>query len=1029
MENAYLAQKLFASRPFFAMLIFLSSFVQNVQAETAVKANDKGDRQEEIWNVAGSISAPPRSVQELLSALAAASSFNNVNNELRAKADARHEERPEIEAWRFYRQRSRDASAIGRFDQALEDLRTAYANAGNVPVKKGRRELMRELALAENEAGNFSKAIDIMTLAQKEMWNSVGNAEVMSQILASVGDLRAAKTFAESTIKLDENSHGALNSDPPAEWRAPSAHYILLEAEGSWAQAEGFIRSSIEAYQHSSMKGDSPGLWVEKRLLHLAINLTRQNRFVEADGLTRDVILRFLRKVGRANIDTVQALLVFSEVLLTRGRLGEAEVVAKAVNEILKELELSTSTRTSRLTRHLLGRIAVRQGNWSAALKHFDTSVLGLSEDDYFFRHLYSQNVDAIIALSESGRTNDAERLAHSLLAERRRLFSEQSAEVAEARMLLGFVLAKMKRNPEATENFNPALIVLDRLNHTSIDKARLSKMIEGYLEVLLSDSKGERGHHEAFLMAQIDTSTDLSSAIKAMTLRNAVSDNQNAQMIRLEQDLDLRAAAIRGHLSRLMATSSDITIKAVTAKLKDDLANNQAELESLRQNIARAMPFLSNFSKHKRHSVDAIQGNLRLDEVAICFFLGDSAGHVWTVQKSGLVRYARIPAGRDEISRLVTSVRKSVEFQGDSVNSIPAFDMASADKLYKLLLEPVKDGWKDAKSLIIVPDGPLGFLPFALLPTETPTQLADKGGLFDHYRQVKWLGRSHALSSVPSVASFVSLRKMQAAKSSRKEFAGFGNPIFSEKQSDAQQVATVVNRGAIHRRSTRDTGQGNLDSSAIVSARLENLVALPETADEVRGIARTLGADEEKDVFLGRAASEEIVMSTQLSDRKVVMFATHGLVAGDLDGLNQPALALSNPAVVGGKGDGLLTLEKVLGLKLDADWVVLSACNTAAADGTGAEAVSGLGRAFFYAGTRALLVSHWPVETESAKAITTELFRRQSQNPALSRGEALRQAMTSVMDGPGLVSNGKTIATYAHPVFWAPFTLVGDGG
>ena len=134
----------------------------------------------------------------------------------------------------------------------------------------------------------------------------------------------------------------------------------------------------------------------------------------------------------------------------------------------------------------------------------------------------------------------------------------------------------------------------------------------------------------------------------------------------------------------------------------------------------------------------------------------------------------------------------------------------------------------------------------------------------------------------------------------------------------------------------------------------------------------------------------------------RIVAFATHGLVPGDLDGLTQPALALTAPDVAGVKGDGLLTMEKILALKLDADWVVLSACNTAAGAGAGAEAASGLGSAFFYAGTRALLVTNWSVHSASARELIADLFRRQSADPALSRGEALRQAMMALLDGPG---------------------------
>ncbi len=137
-------------------------------------------------------------------------------------------------------------------------------------------------------------------------------------------------------------------------------------------------------------------------------------------------------------------------------------------------------------------------------------------------------------------------------------------------------------------------------------------------------------------------------------------------------------------------------------------------------------------------------------------------------------------------------------------------------------------------------------------------------------------------------------------------------------------------------------------------SAELARLPRLPDTADEVRGIALAMNADLTRDVFVGKDANEGLVKTMDLSGYKVIAFATHGLVPGDLNGLTQPALALSAPDVAGVGGDGLLTMGEILGLKLNADWVVLSACNTAAANGAGAEAVSGLGRAFFYAGARA---------------------------------------------------------------------------
>jgi len=115
------------------------------------------------------------------------------------------------------------------------------------------------------------------------------------------------------------------------------------------------------------------------------------------------------------------------------------------------------------------------------------------------------------------------------------------------------------------------------------------------------------------------------------------------------------------------------------------------------------------------------------------------------------------------------------------------------------------------------------------------------------------------------------------------------------------------------------------------------------------------------------------------------------------------------------------LTASEIATLDLDADLVILSACNTAAADGTpGAEGLSGLAKAFFYAGSRALLVSHWPVESNSAAHLTTRMLAYMAEHPSHGRAEALRRSMLGLMD--------EEKPYYAHPMFWAAFSLVGEG-
>ena len=228
---------------------------------------------------------------------------------------------------------------------------------------------------------------------------------------------------------------------------------------------------------------------------------------------------------------------------------------------------------------------------------------------------------------------------------------------------------------------------------------------------------------------------------------------------------------------------------------------------------------------------------------------------------------------------------------------------------------------------------------------------------------------------------------------------------------------------------------RGPVAFSVVTMSRSEVRQVVDRLRRSLAPEARTLGEIPPFDVALAhelyRRLLEPVEMAWKpLTQYRVVAFATHGLVPGDLDGLIQPALALTAPEVAGVDGDGLLTMEEVLALRLDADWVVLSACNTASGDGSGAEAISGLGRAFFYAGARALLVSHWPVETTSALALTSELFRRQRAAGHLARAGAMQQTMVWLMDEQGFTepTTGRVVFSYAHPLFWAPFTVVGDG-
>ena len=265
----------------------------------------------------------------------------------------------------------------------------------------------------------------------------------------------------------------------------------------------------------------------------------------------------------------------------------------------------------------------------------------------------------------------------------------------------------------------------------------------------------------------------------------------------------------------------------------------------------------------------------------------------------------------------------------------------------------------------------------------------------------------------LPSVASLRALRTRTREKHSKKPLLGFGDPIFgpelarsshcpldkpeqppSAAHSEFADVANVARSGLVTRAYSEFWRGANVDYRKLC----ELLPQLAETADELKSIALTVGAPM-SDIKLREEAREATVKHARLTDYRIVYFATHGLVAGDVKGLAEPSLALTMPAQPTEDDDGLLTASEIAQLKLDADWVVLPAANTIAGEKPGAEPLSGLARAFFYAGARALLVSHWAVESNAVTRLMTQTFDILAHNPELGRAEALRRAMLAYLD------------------------------
>ena len=341
-------------------------------------------------------------------------------------------------------------------------------------------------------------------------------------------------------------------------------------------------------------------------------------------------------------------------------------------------------------------------------------------------------------------------------------------------------------------------------------------------------------------------------------------------------------------------------------------------------------------------------------------------------------MKLLHLPVGADNLANEVTLLRRSLNEPQNPVEL--AFPTSTAYDLYRQVFEPAKSFLSGARQILLVPDGALQSLPFEVLVTR-PSDQAPSNAHPEDNRQTAWLARDVAIAVLPSVGSFQVLRQVTPRSNAARPFLGVGDPVL--------------------------TGSSQ-----------SNLLPLPETSAELQKVAAILGASQ-SDLLLRERANEPMLRATPINQYRIVEFATHGLVANELD-IPEPALVLT-PAP---EDDGLLTASKIATLAFNADWIVLSACNTAGDNGRpGADGVSGLAKAFFYAGSRSLLVSHWEVKSLAAVNLITDTFTQLSANPTITRAEALRRSEMSLLDATDVPPR------YAHPMYWAPFSYIGDGG
>ena len=743
---------------------------------------------------------------------------------------------------------------------------------------------------------------------------------------------------------------------------------MLLRA-GRNAEAEKYARLAVEvASAHVDRKHPS----YARALEMLGLLLSRTGRRVESlDYLQRSVAIK-RETVGTKSLYFQYGLYNLGGVLLPLERYADAQPLYLEAEKGFRAVEGEASPQAAR-SLAFLGQIARANGQTQEAAARLEEALARVraasAQDRDMGQRVYPGLVPLLLEL---GQKDKAVAAARAYAAETGALDNSPAFALANAAMMQRWADGDPARVTAAAR-----LATLLRDDQNLHDDGELADEQRAALDSILAIAVEAQDAALALDAMAILAGSRIAQANRLVTER-LVADPALGERVRALQD---KVKALQGAdraLLKALATEGDV---AAARAARDGL---DAQASALRAAIVRDYPRWAEARGGMKPDLASVQTGLGKDEALLA--VTPAFGHVYlmAISRTG-VRIERAVQSRAAMVALVDGLRRSMTPR--------AMDLDAAHQLHQAIFTPgIMATLGKARTLRIVPTGAFASLPFALLPQRPVAGIG---------RDTPWLIRRFALAVQPSFAMEAERGGTRVAAAGTR-FLGVGAPLPFPVTGDAPARPALMAANQYFR-------GGSADASA-----LSHLPPLPGSADELRGVARRFGAASAT-LMLGSDASEAGLRGHDLSPYAVILFATHGLVTGQMEGVTEPALVLSPPAP-GAAEDGLLTASEVAQMRIGADWVILSACNTAAGDSAQAPAYSGLAQAFRYAGAGSLLVSHWPVRDDASAFVTLDTVRR--ANKGTPRAVALQRAMLRLM------RSGRSDA--AQPYIWAPFILVG---
>jgi len=923
--------------------------------------------------------------------------------------------------------------SAGRFGDAA----TYYIQAAKIyeekldPKQPGLANALHSLGFVYGEIGRYDEAITQLERSLMAYEKSRGSdhphyAFTLERIAITY---RAQGLYAEAIKKFNEAL--AILKKNPGPNDVSYAHTINNLANayqdiGEQAKAISLYKQGLVIYD-KTLGPDDP--IYANSLNNLAISYARQGRDEEAMSLYKRSLAVKEKALGKIHASVADTLNNMGDLLRDQKKYKQSIPLLNRALKIYEKTIGSAHPRAAAVVDNL-GYVYFRQDLYDESIKHH-RRALAIREKVLGEAHPKTGTSVLNLANAHTGKNEYEQAIA--LLKRALVIFEETlgsvHSSIAKIHGNLAEIYRREKRYDEALDSSRHAVRILaeSRLRSSAgqdtgeSDGDRLNVIISNFAVIAHEASEQDKSRRaelseEALAAAQKNGATSVSAALSQMAARFATDDQALGETVRQQQDLVVQWQELDKVLSSELARPRDQRKPETAAGLRRQRTGVKEKLDEITARLQKDFPQYGELTSPEPLGVSAVQKLLGPDEVLVVYLVQDLNSYAWAIT-SDAVRWRKLApeTGQNTLSSRVAAMRKSLQVETLEKNG-ELFNLQSAHQLYADLLGPVEDLVRDKEKLLIVPSGVLTSLPFNVLVTEKPAN-AVPSNMID-YSNAAWLIKRHAITILPSVSSLRALREFASKGKAPDAFIGYGNPDFGGGASGQARGAKVTEAPA-QDFANYYTREGLVDVE-LLSASLPQL---PDTEDELRHVAERLGA-EKNQVKLGAVATEREVKNAKLDAYRVVYFATHGLVAGEVEKLGskaaEPALALTVPKKPTAQDDGLLTASEIARLKLNADWVVLSACNTAAGDKTGAEALSGLTKAFIYAGARSLLVSHWPVVSSAAVTLTSGTFDAQAKDSSISRSEALRRSMLAMIADTSDPLN-------SYPTVWAPFIVVGD--